>query len=82
MANSTEKTFLVSLNLQESCSCRALAEVDKQLYEHANGKNKSYAYNTMELHNKCYMVIKIWADKDHEELLKKAMNHGEYLIIP
>lgn len=82
MANSTEKTFLVSLNLQESCSCRALAEVDKQLYESVKSSKKAYSYNTLELHDKSYMVIKVWAeDGGQEEWLSAALKNMVSLWI-
>lgn len=73
MAN--RKTFLVVLELQ-GCLCKTLEEIDIKLYEHARGENKGYVYETMQLHDKCYMVIKILSiDNNHEEWLKKALGY-------
>ena len=87
MANETtltNKVFLVILKLQEKdCACKALEEVDRQLYKHVKGKNKSYAYDTIQFHDKCYMVIEVWAnDGKHGEWLEKALEgHGKPLDI-
>ena len=74
-ATLANKVFLAILKLQEKdCACKALEDVDRQLYGHVRGKNKSYAYDTIQFHDKCYMVIEVWAnDGKHREWLEAAL---------
>ena len=78
-----EKTFLVALKLGKGCTSKEWEEVDKQLYESVKSSKKAYSYNTLELHDKSYMVIKVWAeDGGQEEWLSAALEkYGKPLDI-